>query len=189
MTRGNRSYSLSDKIWDKNVVSDDMVRALDAAELADYVRHELGVRSVPRVDVDRLIAFGIQLARAGRTDADEAAVAWLEAQPTPNRLDAVAALFAGLWSSHDRGAAVDPRHVETLIRAREELPPNPDVENSVVLALREILRSDAPADLKRRVVEAFRAALDRTEPPIDEFNRRLMERALAKTTDDLTRRM
>src|SRR4051812_23772137 len=62
------------------------------------------------VDFDRLMGFGVGLARAGRERLDEVAIDWLAENPVVRRLGIVAAFLGGLWQRAARA-----RPVQTLL--------------------------------------------------------------------------
>jgi hypothetical protein len=154
---------------------------VSAADLAGFLDDFLDQQEARRpLDFDRLMSLGVLLARAGHEDMDTHVLQRLLAGPSAKRLDATAAFLSGLWRRAGRSRPVAEPAVDLLLRAHQGLRADDDTEYSVVQALAQVMRSDAPAALKARIAPVLQAAAQRPWPvSLRDSAQELIRQALA----------
>jgi hypothetical protein len=152
------------------------------------------------VDFDVLLKMGVKLRE--REGVDRTAVAWLEASPTPKRVDIACALLYGFWLPRDElSEQVDAKLLARLIKAKGDamciprgkrrFDPVPDANYSFALALERVLSNPSTShDALQLAAAAMQASMDATtgDKGLDRSLLELGNKSLSKARARLNQR-
>jgi hypothetical protein len=156
MPSESAEHLLATRAWDQ-------IRTLDPAGTTRFVE-ELGdlAASDPAPDVEQLVATGLALSAATHATAGGAALDWLAAVPTPERMGVVSALLNGLWR---QASQCSDDRVARLLELRDQLAGQLDVGDEYMFARALAVAATCgrlhPAELDHLLRAAFRDSVGR----------------------------
>jgi hypothetical protein len=138
------------------------LRQASDSEVAASLRRMLDEQEAMASEYDSewLMRAAWVLQEAGKWNGPAVAIAWLQARPSPLRLDIVLCLLLVAWNSPPGAPPLDPVLMETLLAIYQRQSVNAISENRMLLVLMHASNSGLPAPLAARVREILLHARD-----------------------------